>query len=341
MTKSLISVLVVDDHEPFRRFVASTLAQNPELEMIGESSDGLDAVARAREVQPNLILLDIGLPGLNGIEAARQIRELSPSSKILFLSANCSPDIAEAALLAGSVGYVVKSDATRELLTAVEAVLQGTQFLSSSLAAHQTDGDHSTPKHASRLSLAPLSPHQDGIVGHHEVLFYSEDRQLLDRVSQFVGAALSSGNAAILVATGSHREKLMQRLVAYGVDMVAAVEEGRYIALDAADMISTFVVDGVFDSVRSLQTLENIILKAASAAQAEHPRVAIFREGGDLLWKQCNPEVAILDEKLCNQLCKAQDVDILCGYSRDNVRGVSDEEVAQQICAEHSAVYRR
>jgi DNA-binding NarL/FixJ family response regulator len=340
LAKSLISVLVVDDHEPFRRFVASTLAQNPELEMVGEISNGFDAVAKAREVQPNLILLDIGLPGLNGIEAAHRIRELSPSSKILFVSANCSLDIAEAALLTGSFGYVVKSDATRELLAAIEAVLQGAQFLSSSLAALQTDGDHSSLQHTSPLSMEPLPPGKDGIVGRHEVLFYSEDRHLLDRVSQFIGAALSSGNASIIVATVSHRENLMQSLQAYGVDMAATIEQGRYIALDAADLISTFMVDGIFDSVRSLQNFGNIILKAASAIQVEHPRVAVFGEGADLLWKQGNPEAAIQDEKLCNQLCTRYDVDILCGYSRDNVRGVSDEEVAQQICAEHSAVYR-
>jgi len=341
LAKSLISVLVVDDHEPFRRFVASMLAQNPELEIIGEIADGLEAVQRAGEIQPNLILLDIGLPGLSGIEAARRIRALSPSSKIIFLSANHSQDITEEALRMGAVGYIAKPDAARELLAAVEAVLQGKQFFRSILLAHQIDGDQETRKHALLRGLAPLQRHKGDIVGHHEVLFYSDDQQLLDRVSQFIGAALSSGNASIIVATGAHRENLMQSLQAYGVDMVAAIEDGRYIALDAADMVSTCMVDGVFDPVRSLQNFGNIILKAASAIQVEHPRVAVFGECADLLWKQGNPEAAIQDEKLCNQLCKRYDVDILCGYSRDNVRGVSDEEVAQQICAEHSAVYHR
>ena len=99
-------------------------------------SDGPEAVEQAQELQPDLILLDIGMPTLNGIEAARQIRAHAPKSKILFLSENRSPEIAEAALNTGAGGYVVKSDANRELLSAIKAVLEGRRFISASLAGH-------------------------------------------------------------------------------------------------------------------------------------------------------------------------------------------------------------
>jgi DNA-binding NarL/FixJ family response regulator len=128
--------LVVEDFEPFRRFITSTLRQKPELEVLCEVSDGMDAVQKAQELQPDLILLDIGLPKLNGIEAARQIRILAPTSKILFLSEHRSWDIAAEALRVGASGYVVKLDAGRELLPAVDAVLLGKQFLSARLAGH-------------------------------------------------------------------------------------------------------------------------------------------------------------------------------------------------------------
>ncbi len=126
-----IRVFVVEDFGPFRRFVCSTIKEVTELQIVGEASDGLDAVKKAEELQPDLILLDIGLPNLNGIEAARQIRKLSPQSKILFISQESSPDVIEEALSFGAMGYVIKAHAGRELLPAIEAVREGRQFVSS------------------------------------------------------------------------------------------------------------------------------------------------------------------------------------------------------------------
>ena len=137
---SLIRVLVVDDNEPFRRFVRATLRSKPELKVISEVSDGLEAVQKALELQPDLIVLDIGLPGLNGLEAARRIRKLSPKSTILFLSQESSPDIVQEALSLGALGYVMKAHAAVDLLIAVEAVLRNEQFVSSALKAVDTQG---------------------------------------------------------------------------------------------------------------------------------------------------------------------------------------------------------
>ena len=136
MDKSSIRVLVVEDYEPWRRYFSTALQKQPELQVIGEVSDGLEAVQKAEELQPDLILLDIGLPTLNGIEAARRIRKVSPASRILFVSENRSADIAEEALSTGASGYLVKSDTGSELLPAVKAVLEGKRFISASLAGH-------------------------------------------------------------------------------------------------------------------------------------------------------------------------------------------------------------
>jgi DNA-binding NarL/FixJ family response regulator len=125
---SPVRVLVAEDFEAFRRFIRSTLEKRPELQLVGEVSDGLDAVQKAVELKPDLILLDVGLPTLNGLEAARQIRELVPESKIIFLSQESSPHIVREAFALGARGYVVKANAGSELLAAVEAVLSGEQF---------------------------------------------------------------------------------------------------------------------------------------------------------------------------------------------------------------------
>ena len=126
---SLVRVLLVEDFEPFRRFIWTTL-QKTELQIIAEVSDGLEAVRKAQELQPDLILLDIGLPGLNGIEAARRIRTLSPQSNILFVSQESSADVIEEAMNSGAMGYVVKGQAASDLLAAVEVVRQGGKFVS-------------------------------------------------------------------------------------------------------------------------------------------------------------------------------------------------------------------
>jgi DNA-binding NarL/FixJ family response regulator len=129
-------VLVVDDYEPWRQFISAALLGQPELEIIGQASDGAEAVRQACHLRPDLILLDIGLPTTNGIEAARRIRECSPQSKILFVTEDRSRDIAEEALATGAGGYVVKSDAGSELLPAIKAVLEGKRFVSASLTGH-------------------------------------------------------------------------------------------------------------------------------------------------------------------------------------------------------------
>ncbi len=126
-----VRVLVVEDFEPFRRFICSTLERKRDLEVICEVSDGLIAVQKAEELQPDLILLDIGLPTVNGMEAARQIRKVVPEAKILFVSQESSPDVVQEALSLGARGYIVKTSAGSDLSSAVDAVLLEKQFVSS------------------------------------------------------------------------------------------------------------------------------------------------------------------------------------------------------------------
>jgi DNA-binding NarL/FixJ family response regulator len=123
-------------------FLLKRASERPELNIIGQVSDGLEAVQQAQTLQPGLILLGIALPTLNGIEAARRIRKVSPGSKILFVSENRCVDIAEEGLSTGAGGYVVKSDAASELLPAVDAVLKGKRFVSASLDGRDLVASH-------------------------------------------------------------------------------------------------------------------------------------------------------------------------------------------------------
>ena len=135
-------ILLVDDYEDWRNQVRLLLRERPEWRIIGEVSDGLEAVQKAEELKPDLILLDMGLPNVNGIEAARRIHQLSPNSKIVFLSADNSLDVVQAALSTGAHGFVHKARAQSELLPAIDAVLRGGQFVSSTSKA--TDSPNPT-----------------------------------------------------------------------------------------------------------------------------------------------------------------------------------------------------
>jgi DNA-binding NarL/FixJ family response regulator len=329
----------VDDHEPWRRFVRSALKRNPRWQVIGEAADGLAAVHQAVKLKPDLIVLDIGLPTINGIEAVRRIRTQAPQSKVLFLSENRSSDVVEEALRSGGNGYVVKSDAGSELALAVGAVLQGRRFVSSSLAGNRDRPDSSTANRPlTRNAIDSLSP-KVGPPPRHEVMFYSDDRQLLDQLTLFIGSAIRAGNAAIVAATESHRASLLPRLQAYGVDISVAIEQGQYLALDAAEALSTFMRNGKPDPDLFMWAFGDLITTAIRTTTVEHPRVAIFGECVDLLCEQGNPEAAVQMEKLGNRLLRIHPVDILCGYSAATRQANVKSELFQRVCAEHSAVH--
>ena len=340
---STTRVLVVDDNEPYRRFICSTLGKRPELHIVCEVSDGLEAVQKAEELHPDLILLDIGLPSLNGIEVARRIRKLSPESKILFVSQETSADAVREALRLGAHGYVVKTDAKRELLEGVDAVLRGGQFVGRRFSGNdfaRASDDGASQEFRTNGSFALLQQNTE-IAYRHEVRFYSDDECFLDSFTQFIGAALNAGNAVIVVATESHRDRLLLRLHAHGLDIAAAIAQGRYIALDAAENASTVMVNGLPDRSKFLEVTGDLIAEAAKAAQVKPARVAVCGESGPLLWALGKAKAAIQLEHLWDEIAKSHDLAVLCAYPLDSFQGGVGSRTFERICAEHTAVYSR
>jgi hypothetical protein len=197
-------------------------------------------------------------------------------------------------------------DAGSELPVAVEAVLRGERFVGSRFAAYDftesSDGQSPTTSRGNK-NVVPLQRQNIQVARRHEAGFYSDDASLLDALTQFIGTALKTGSSAIVVATESHRDSLLPRLQAHGLDIGAAIEQGRYISVDAADALSTFMSNDLPDPLRFLKLFSDLIAKAAVAAKREEQgRVALFGEGVHLLWAQGNAKAAVQVEELSDQL---------------------------------------
>ncbi|MGC2472835.1 MAG: response regulator transcription factor [Candidatus Sulfotelmatobacter sp.] len=123
-----IRILVVDDHPIVRQGLKTLLEGHSDWQVVGEASDGAEAIEKAKDLTPDVMVLDVTMPRMNGLEACRLLRRLSPELEILFVTQHDSPQMMREALEAGARGYVVKSNAARDLLAAVEAVSQHRVF---------------------------------------------------------------------------------------------------------------------------------------------------------------------------------------------------------------------
>jgi DNA-binding NarL/FixJ family response regulator len=322
LEKSTLRALIVDDYEPWRRFILSSLQNWPELQVVGEASDGWEAVQKSQQLQPDLVLLDIGLPTINGIEAARQIRQQSPHSRILFCSENLSPDVAEAALRAGGGGYLVKSDAGTDLLSALTSVIGGKRFVSRRLAGH---------------AFAEIS--DSGLRDqNHVVQFYTDDAVLVDELATLFRHSLGEGRSVAAIMTSSHRSGLETRLLAQGVDVSEATQKGRLCMLDADQALSEFMEPAGPSRERFLLQFGNILRTLKASTVAKGSGIVVFGEMVAVLWAQKKYEAAIRLEELWNELALTSSFYLYCAYPANAFRDGFTLVPCAEICAQHSHV---
>jgi DNA-binding NarL/FixJ family response regulator len=335
LERSTIRVLVVDDNIAWRRFVCSTLQNKLRLQVVAEAADGLDAVRKAQELKPDLVLMDIGLPAINGIEATQRIRHLLPQSKVVCLTENRYWDIAQEALRSGASAYVVKADAGRELVTAVTAVLQGEQFVSASLdGALGEDLRILQDTHGPRVEGLPAP-----VRIRHEVEFYSDDDAFAAGFADAIKSALRLGKSAILIASELHRAGVLRKLQDDGVDVVDATERGNYLSLDAHQAVKLLMHESGPDPVRCEELICDLVTKAARVAKGPHPKVAICGECAPQLLAQGNTEAAIQLEHIWNEKTTTYNADTLCGYLASAFAGEQGEAIRERIAREHAIVH--
>ncbi|MGC1485015.1 MAG: PAS domain S-box protein [Candidatus Acidiferrum sp.] len=187
-------------------------------------------------------------------------------------------------------------------------------------------------------NLAPQWQPGNPPQGDHVAYFYEKSDSLLDALCSFVGAAVGAGSAALIIATKIHREELKHRLTARGLDIPRACKQGRYVELDASEILSEIMVDGMPDGTRFTATVGGTIARFSALLKGARPEVAAFGEMVSLLWTEGKVEAAIRLEQLWNELAKKHVFSLRCAYPVSNFQGERHTQPLMRVCAEHSAV---
>jgi signal transduction histidine kinase len=179
-----------------------------------------------------------------------------------------------------------------------------------------------------------------GDPGHHAhtVQFYGEDTSLLEDLSHFIGTALVAGDSAVVIATKSHRDELTLLLQSRGFDMTKAIQQDRYIALDAAETMGKFMVDGWPDAGLVTEVVGRILAQLTTSAIGKTPHVAAFGEMVALLWAQGNGDGALRLEQLWNNLTRIYPISLRCAYPMSGFERENHGDSLLKICGEHSHV---
>lgn len=200
---SLLRILIADDHEVARKGIRSLLEGQPGWEVCGEAKDGREAVEGAFKLKPDVLLLDIGMPNLNGLDATRQILATNPEARILILTVHDAEQVVREVLAAGARGFLLKSDAGRDLVAAVQALQNRRTFF--------------TPRVAQMMLDGYLRPHTETESTEHQVLTPRE-REVIQLVAEGKTTKEIATALNLSVKTAeTHRTNLMRKLDLHSV----------------------------------------------------------------------------------------------------------------------------
>jgi DNA-binding NarL/FixJ family response regulator len=253
------TILVAEDYAPFRDFISEELQSRCDGQVVFVA-DGAAAVRTAVEMRPDLALLDVGLPEISGLAAAREIRARCPETRIVFVSQEQSPDIVAAALDLGARGYILKMRAPGYLRAMADVVLDGE---------------------------GPAAPDSGGGAAGtgrgHSVQFFADDSVLLDTTERIILAALERGDAAIAALTRSHLDALDARLRRRPATLDRAMTLGTLAVIDVDRLVATIGTFGEADWSRLFDDFAATVAAAGAATGRPQPRVAIVGEIGPAL----------------------------------------------------------
>jgi CheY-like chemotaxis protein len=319
-----LRVLVVDDHDAWRRQISSTVRNSRGWQIVGEVADGPEAVREAKALNPDLILLDVELPTLNGIEAARQIVVQSPASRILFVSAHRSWDVVEAALDSGGHGYIVKTETDEELMPAMAAVVTGRRYIGSLFTDHFAGVvDCHAVAHLDR---------------HHELCVYCDDGSRLEGYVGFARAALTSDKIAVFAVESERMDVLRERLRSEGPAMSTALDQQQCRLVDMGAAVSDFAIGDSLDEARFWKVANGLVMEVARSSRRALSRIAFCGDGVAMLLRSGRVDAAVRLEHLWDRLCRGLNVQTLCPVSLVEV-AQGGSHLMERLRAEHSRTH--
>jgi DNA-binding NarL/FixJ family response regulator len=317
-----IQILIADDHELFRRKVRSFIESQSGYRVCGEARDGIEAIEKVRQLRPEIVLMDINMPRMDGLKATRIINDDCPECSVIIITQNEMTIAREHARQVCAKGVVEKSHLTRDLIPVMRGVAMESE---SSIGQSKHPAASGDPWYGLLESAAPRD---------HIVQLY-QDQQFLNRaVCRFAAAAITNGEGVILVPTAAHWDAFRPRLESEGVDVKAAEKRGQLTVVDADNLLPTFMRDGMPDSPVFLGLAQNVVSQARG--DGRYPKVRWWGEMVNILWERGEVAASMQLEDQFDQLAHEQDIAIFCSFLMDNFDGDVHARMLPRLGENHS-----
>jgi DNA-binding NarL/FixJ family response regulator len=332
-------VLIADDHDWFRRAIRTVIESEAAYRVCGEARDGIDAVDKVRQLHPDIVLMDINMPRMDGLQATEIIRREIPDCNVIIVTQNEATIAREQARIVDAKAFVTKSGLTRDLLPTMGRVaMENNSRLDARRKDERRANLDQNPKCAQDDAGSEGEPWcgllASAAPSDHIVQLY-QDQQFLNRaVCRFAAAAITNGEGVILVPTVAHWDAFRPRLESEGVDVKAAEKRGQLTIVDADTLLPTFMRDGMPDSPVFLGLAQNVISEARG--DGRYPKVRWWGEMVNILWERGDVAASMQLEDQFDQLAHEQDIAIFCSFLMDNFDGDVHARMLPRLGENHS-----
>lgn len=326
------TVLLVEDHKQFRTYIRDLLEEHQNLRIVGEAEDGVTAVDRCLELQPDFVLLDIGLPKLNGFQVARRIRQSAPGSRIVFLTQESSAEMAHEALSLGAAAYVIKAHTAGDLIPALLAARDGRSFVSPAVRGFDS---LLHPVLSNANSGSPdASPSSSSY--SHQLHFYNDHLSFLVGLSSYVEGVLNAGKAFLAVLLPEDNRDLIRSLRSRGINTEEVIARRRLVLMDSSGLSAQYLVNGRLDSAGAWSGSVSLV----EMMKSNNPGIAICAGGqwAPVLLAQGNQEAALQIERIWDRIARLYNVEVFCAYVTGSSQNALEIPLYRQVSAIHSLV---